>query len=120
MRIVNLHNYRGEAIYCGRPMPGRKGSPLRNKHKLTTVTSVAECLEKYRRDLDDAFNRYDVDIILAMKNITAESVLACWCVDLEGDAIFTAPERCHCQVIWKVWKRMQAEKITASNRSQSE
>lgn len=49
-------------------------------------------------------------IVEAMRAITEDSILGCWCVDLEGETIFTEPERCHCQLIAKAWRWMKQEK----------
>lgn len=38
-----------------------------------------------------------------LRLIDTDSCLVCWCANLAGEEIFTAPEVCHYQVIWKGW-----------------
>ncbi len=109
MRIVNLKTYRGPHTYCGRAIPQRPGSPLGNPYKVGDNGDVSGPLERYRAWLWKHIDAKAKAVIEALLAIDDDSVLACWCVDLEGADIFTEPERCHCQIVAKasVWLRSQ-------------
>jgi len=106
MRIVDLHNYRGPHTYCGRAMPGRPGSPLANPFKVKEHGS--RTLELYREHLATRIKAGDRAILDALRCLTDESILGCWCVDLTGDAVFAEPTACHCQIIARAWRWLQA------------
>lgn len=113
MRIVNLrHGPPAPYVYCGRRMGGRKpveASPLGNPFRLAgqSPADVKRCLEQYRAWLWAKVKANDPHVMALMNLITDESTLACYCVSLEGDAIFTEPERCHTQVIAKCWRYLR-------------
>ena len=106
MKIVDLHNYRGPHTYCGRAMPGRPGSPLANPFKVKEHGS--RTLELYREHLATRIKAGDRAILDALRCLTDESILGCWCVDLTGDAVFAEPTACHCQIIARAWRWLQA------------
>ena len=101
MKIVDLHTHKGPHVYCGRRMPGRDGSPLGNPFKPIKRFDAGACLAAYRKWLNDKIAAGDGLVMSALAAITEDSVLACWCVELEGEEIFTAAEVCHCQIICK-------------------
>lgn len=94
-------------VYCGRRVPLRSGkyagqewpaSPLGNPFRPSP-----NCLNLYRRYLLDRIRLGDQAVIKAMKALTTESVLGCWCFDgtrKKGDTIEPA---CHTEVIADVW-----------------
>lgn len=109
MRIVDLHNYRGSFLYCGRGIyfhrtleAVRVNSPLRNPYSVKRHGALA--LPMFQANLFWQIERQVPAIMEALASITADSILGCWCVNLEGEAIFTEPETCHCQLIWKAWR----------------
>lgn len=108
MRIVDLHQFKGPVLYCGRDMPGKRllGSLLSNPYK---VGKHPDPLGGFRKHLWFFIRQRDERLMRKMRQITEDSILGCWCVDLEGDAIFTEPERCHTQIIWKAWKWLKAQ-----------
>lgn len=107
MKVVDLHHYKGPHVYCGRRMPGRPGSPLANPFKVREHGS--RCLELYRRHLWAMMRRRDDQVMAALRSLTDDSILGCWCVDLEGEAVVEEPEVCHCQVIVKAWLHLKLE-----------
>jgi hypothetical protein len=87
MRIVDLHTCKDPNVhYCGRQMPGRKGSALGNPYK---VGDQDNPIEKYREWLCKQIFGNNQAVIQELKSITENSILGCWCTDLEGEAIFT-------------------------------
>src|SRR4051794_9960081 len=102
MRIIDLHHHREPppgTIYCGRAMPYRTvpeiahaGAPLANP--FTARKHGARALPLFREHLNRLIERRDGAVLAALAAITEASALACWCVDLEGEAIFPAPETC--------------------------
>ena len=117
-RIVNMRrNPVAPYIYCGRAMPELKASgipaqqdsPLGNPFKLTGrgMKEVRSVLAAYRLHLFEMIRSNDPHVMLLMREITEDSVLACWCVDMCGEEIFVSEEKCHCQVIWKAWRWLQ-------------
>jgi hypothetical protein len=107
MRIVNLkHKPAAPYIYCGRFMPhspvGKlNGSPLRNPFWVGKYG--ADAIPLFRKHLFELVQNEEPSVMALMLEIDEQTTLACWCVDLEGNAIFEEPEQCHCQVIWKCW-----------------
>lgn len=109
MRIVNLRHYRGPYIYCGRfmrfsPVGTLKASPLGNQFGVKKFGS--EALRLFREHLWNGI-RDGGDVLKALLDIQQDWILGCWCVDLEGEEIFTSAERCHCQLIWKAWRHLR-------------
>lgn len=95
IEIVNVKTYRGQnAVYIGRAMPGRPGSPLGNPFKLRFECDRAKILARYEYWLREQL-KTDTPQRREIERLTdyAEGlVLACWC----------APEPCHGEVIKKV------------------
>lgn len=89
----------------------REASPLGNPFKLTgrKPADVARCIAEYRAWLWDKIRTRDRQVMALFDFITEDSVLGCYCVNLEGEAIFTEPERCHAQVVAKCWRYLQAK-----------
>lgn len=52
-------------------------------------------------------------VMALLNRIDESSVLACYCCDLEGEAIFTEAERCHCQLIWKAHRFLKQQREAA-------
>ena len=113
MKIVNLKNKPEPPwIYCGRRMGGKnpvEASPLGNPFKLAgkSPAQIAACLAEYRQWLFAKIKDNDKQIMALMRHIDDDSVLACYCCDKSGQAIFTEPERCHCQVIVKAHRYLK-------------
>jgi len=116
MRIVNLRHYRGSYIYCGRRLRFHRdlgpleASPVGNPFLAGQEGPIVNCLRLYREWLHERIAEGSPLILGLFRELTDQSVLACWCTDLEGDAIFAAPEVCHCQVLikgWRWWKNQQ-------------
>jgi hypothetical protein len=95
MRIVNLHDIgmnelkRMGGVYCGRP--SILGNPYSHKPIPGTIKvgSRDEAIEAYRKWLWHQLKGKNQQIIKALKSLTDDSILGCWC----------SPERCHCSVI---------------------
>jgi hypothetical protein len=87
-----------------------EASPLGNPFKLANKSpeEIARCLDEYRSWLTERIRTNDAQIMALLREITAETTLACYCVSLSGEAIFDEPERCHAQIIWKSWMRLKA------------
>jgi hypothetical protein len=115
MRIIDLHedaaakrvlNATSLFTYVGRRMAGKhplNGSPLANPYKLTgkSPEKIAESIAQYREWLYAKIKAHDREVMQALFAVTADSVLACWCCDLEGPAVLEQPFRCHAQVIFQ-------------------
>jgi len=82
----------------------RQNSPLRNPFK---KENHADPIKLYKEHLDKAITDKVPEIIEALAKITEDSILACWCCNLDGDDIFTKPVVCHCQIIWQQWKALK-------------
>lgn len=105
MRIIDLHSYKGPAafvVYCGRDMPNRRASPLANP--FTPAQHGVQALPMYRQWLGAKMAAKDSAVMDALYGIDDDSILACWCINLEEDLVFTATEVCHCQLIAKAWR----------------
>ena len=112
MRIVNLkHKPEPPWLYCGRYMGGkqpREASPLGNPFKVRD--HGRDALPLFRRWLHEQIKAGNPRIMFLLREaITPETTLACWCVTLEGEAIFTHPEVCHCQIVWRAWRYLQGQ-----------
>ena len=95
IQVVNIKTYRSaDAVYVGRSMPGRAGSPLGNPFKLRFECDRKKILAKYeywlREQLKtDTPQRREIE---RLADHSEDLVLACWC----------APELCHGDVVKKV------------------
>ena len=95
--VVNIRNFHGPAEYIGRPMPGRKGSPLGNPYKVKPwgpYERDESVLVHYRAWLWKAMQERSADVYhelirLALSAKKGPLNLACWC----------APETCHGDII---------------------
>lgn len=114
--IIDLHGKPpAPYLYVGRFMGGKnplEASPLGNPFKVKQ--HGANCLRLYRRWLFEQIEAGNPQIMfLLTQAITDETVLACWCCDKEGEAIFTEPEICHAQIIAKAWRHLREKANTA-------
>jgi hypothetical protein len=112
MRIINLKasgrvlGFAGIGLF----MPIREkgtlaGLPFRDVIDCRTRDSFA----KFRGHLFAEMKRVNEQLIADLDALDERSVLACWCVDLEDEAIFWRPEACLCQVVWKAWRWRRRE-----------
>ena len=87
-------------------------SPLGNPFKVADKSpeEIARCLADYRAWLTERIRTNDRQIMALLREMTADSTLACYCVSLEGEAVFSKPMRCHAQIIWEMWSELQAGK----------
>lgn len=111
MRIVDLHTHTGPATYVGRRMSRRTGSPLGNPFKVRRGDPPGTCLAKYRAWLADRIRAREPAVMAALSDLDENSVIACWCVTLDGEAVFTSPEVCHAQVIAKAVRYLRGGNI---------
>lgn len=102
MQVVNVRSYGGAdrakrrgVIYCGRP------STLGNPHELKSEADRTQVLEQYREWLLAMIAENDDPVMDALKELTEDSVLGCWC----------KPKACHCDIIVEVWKDLKARKV---------
>lgn len=100
-------------VYVGRAMPSAKerealpASPLGNPFRLGGKRSpdeIARVLKEYRQWLFAKIKAEDESVMLLLRKIGEDTTLACWCVEMEGEEIYTGAERCHAQVIMKAWR----------------
>ena len=109
MRIIDLHDVPADVTeykYVGRRMAGShplNGSPLANPFKLMRGKSpdgIAKIIQQYREWLYAKLRWGDAEVLKALRTITDDSVLACWCCDLSGPDVLAGPYQCHAQVIF--------------------
>jgi hypothetical protein len=97
MLAVNFHTswtYVGrENTYYGLPE-----SPLANIYRESNY-GRAGCIRKYRQWLWWKIQRRDTEVLDALKKLTEDSALVCWC----------APKPCHAEVIAKAWAYCKKE-----------
>lgn len=75
----------------------RQHSPLGNPYRMTLEEGRLKVIEQYEEWLwDKVLVEKDPRILTAMRTLTKDSILVCWC----------APRRCHAEVIVKVWKEL--------------
>lgn len=109
MRVVNVRAYgqvsdaqRAGVVYCGRPSP--LGNPFTHKAGIAGTVLVAsreEAIERYRRWLWEKLQARDPKVLAALKALTEESVLGCWC----------KPLGCHCDVLVRAWKWARSQRL---------
>ena len=114
MRIVNLKRYRGPYVYAGRfmkhsPVGELPASSLGNP--FTVRRYGCQALPLFRQFLWTAIREQNPVVLPALLAVQDDWTLGCWCVDLEGEKIFTAAEVCHCQLIWKAVRYLKCCKI---------
>jgi len=85
-------------IYVGRPTA--LGNPYelfgQDKHN---PKKVAASIARYKVWLWGKIKEEDPDVMFALKNITEDTILACWCY----------PSPCHSQVIWAAWHYLKCK-----------
>lgn len=115
MRIVDLRKKPAcPYVYAGcfmkfSPMGRMQASIYRNNFSKKQYGDQA--IAMFRRDLWARLQDESTGIRAAILAIQADWTLACWCVDLEGEAIFTEPEVCHCQVIFKAARFLSPDRF---------
>ena len=95
--VVNVRTFSGDLDYIGRPMPGRKGSPLGNPYKVKPhgpYPTAASTLDDYKRYLWQRMRNPVSAVSIELDRLLSKAKnqpvnLACWC----------APGRCHGEVI---------------------
>ena len=95
--VVNIKTYQGPSEYIGRPMPGRKGSPLGNPFKVKPFGPYERdesVLVHYRawlwKEMQDRSEAVYAELIrLASIAKIAPLALSCWC----------APQTCHGDIV---------------------
>jgi hypothetical protein len=107
--VVNIKTFHGPSEYIGRPMPGRKGSPLGNGFKLQPFgpyTRDESVFVHYRpwlwKEMQDRSGAVYAELIrLASIAKNSPLKLGCWC----------APETCHGDVVKKAISYLITEGI---------
>lgn len=92
-------------VYCGRAFGGFDGSPLGNPFKVGLHGRLADVLAKYRNWLVLNLQKNNV-VAVALRELTADSVLGCWCLDKVEAG--TGDVQCHCDIIAQVWAQDQS------------
>ena len=95
MRVINLNiSSETEYVYIGRADSelGLQGSALGNPY---TVEQFGrdQAIKMYRRWLWEQIEAEDEGVLAALRELDADSVLACWC----------KPEACHGDVVLAAW-----------------
>jgi len=109
--VINLKDRRNHnAVYIGRDMPGRPGSPLGNPYKLRFECDREKILARYEYWLreqmkSDTPARREIE---RLANYAEDLVLACWC----------APKLCHGNVVKKVIEERIAARQSALRQSE--
>lgn len=114
MRIGNMKkakNLPPSYIYAGRRMVynGEEipASPLGNPFTLKQYYGET-ALRFFRKWLWAQIKAKNPSIMALFNEIKEDSTIVCWCCEKEGSQIFTDPEICHVQVIWKAWRFLKA------------
>jgi hypothetical protein len=86
VRVVNKRS--GEkGVYVGRP------SALGNPYSIGQDGGRATVIQSYRRWLWRRLQAKDSRVLAALRELSEDSVLVCWC----------APAACHAEVIARAW-----------------
>jgi hypothetical protein len=117
MRVINLHDFRGQVeakleqareiygsalTYVGRPSP--LGNPFASPRDGDRATVIA----KYRSWLWAKLGQQDATTLAALDALHEGSVLGCWCCDKDEPAA-KGQEDCHGEIIVKAWQWRQAQ-----------
>jgi hypothetical protein len=97
MKIVNVKGMAPNApgiVYCGRAVHGWKGSPLANPYRIGVHGDRVQCLLKYMGHLYGKVSERDPEVMAALRSLSEDSVLGCWCT----------PQMCHCEFIAAQWQ----------------
>ena len=101
MKVVNKKTHRPtpQDVYIGRPsILGNPYTHLMNiSLGLVRVDTRDQAVEYYEEWLRKCVNLQIKEILGALREIKEDSNLVCWC----------APQRCHGDVIMKVWTELQ-------------
>lgn len=99
--VVNVRQVKAGTpglVYVGRTCRGWKGSPLGNPFKQGRDGTLDEVLRKYREHIEAKLAANDPDVVAALRAISAESLLGCWC----------APAPCHAEIVAEIWRRLNS------------
>jgi hypothetical protein len=93
MNVVNkrTHEPGPNDVYIGRP------SPLGNPYRLSRPDDRAAVIAAYRTWLREQVRQRDPEVMRALRALTEQSVLVCWC----------KPLVCHGDVIVEAWQAMK-------------
>ncbi len=107
-RIVDCRNNpEPPFVYAGRYFGGKEpmeGSPVGNPYPINSLNDRVKVLKLYRSWLFEMLNTGNRQVFDFLMAITPDTTLGCWCVTMEGGAIYTEPEVCHCQILFKAAK----------------
>jgi hypothetical protein len=109
MQIVNFKEYGSVAVlgenfenwvYVGRPNLhyGLPGHPLANPY-IESLYGRENCILRFKVWIWNKIKARDEVVMDALKNLSADSVLVCWC----------APKPCHAEIIEKAWRYCKQE-----------
>ncbi len=110
MRIVDLHGHPVKndpaIIYCGRGgRHGWKASPLGNPFR------GPDWVAQYRAWLREKIAANDPAVMAALRSITPDSQLGCWCCNCDEFDIGPTDEDkvCHVEILIEAWEALAAE-----------
>lgn len=113
MIIVRTQDLRDEPnplfVYVGRAWGGRKASPLGNPFRLSQGQSRTEVLRKYRQWLWSRIGMRDKAVMAALREITEESWLGCWCCNIEAGRPIEKMV-CHAEVVAAAARWLQSKR----------
>lgn len=105
-KIVNLREHpQPPYLYCGPYLGAKKpfrGTPLDEPDSI-------ERLPVLRKWIFDQIKANNTELLDCLKMLADDAMtLACWCVSLDGEAIFTEPEKCRAQVLLKAARYLKS------------
>ncbi len=87
-------------VYCGRAYGGFDESELHNPYRLGRSGTLPVVLQQFDTHLRAAV-AHGGPIREALKSLTTDSVLGCWCVNRTIAGV--VPWACHCDAIATLW-----------------
>lgn len=89
-----------DVCYVGRASGGWAASPLGNPFVIGKDGTREEVIEKYRRWLWTRLRGQDRDVVGALRSLTEDSTLGCWCQE---------DEACHADGVMKAWAWLRSQ-----------
>lgn len=107
MKIISVSGRKPNdpaVVYCGRgTRNGWKGTPLGNP--FVTRSNWADL---YRTWLRSKIEANDPATLAALAAIKPDSLLGCWCINIDAADVRAADDlkKCHCEIIVEEWVRL--------------
>lgn len=104
--IINIKTAQPPYVYAGKFLPLMKPSKGVEAH-YTAYEGKKDNTKMLREYLWAGIKNRDEEVVDALLQIEPHWIIGCWCLNAEGEEVYTAPEICHAQVILKATRYLR-------------